>query len=128
MTSWDKFEETRLPPKDAFYSNLNMGDISKYDYEQVQKVWKEFKLINLGEYHDLYPKTDVYLLSNVFETFRNTCLECHKLNLDHFYTSPGLAWNACLRKTGVRLGLLTDPYMLLIFGKGIRCGITQAFH
>ena len=76
MSSWDKFEETKLPPKEAFHSNLNMSDISKYDYEHAQKFWKEFKLNNLGEYHDLYLKTDVLLLSNVLEAFRNTCLEC----------------------------------------------------
>ena len=64
MSSWDKF-----------HSNLNMSDIGKYDYEHAQKVWKEFKLKNLGEYHDLYLKTDVLLLSNVFEAFTNTCLE-----------------------------------------------------
>ena len=76
MSSWDKFKETKLPPKEAFHSNLNMSDISKYDYEHAQKFWKEFKLNNLGEYHDLYLKTDVLLLSNVLEAFRNTCLEC----------------------------------------------------
>ena len=75
MSSWDKFEETKLPPKKAVHSNLNMSDISKCDYEDAQKVWKEFKLLNMGEYHDLYLKTDVLLLSNVFEAFRNTCLE-----------------------------------------------------
>ena len=91
MSSWDKFEETKLPPNKAFHSNLNMSDISKYDYEHAQKVWKEFKLKNLGEYHDLFLKTDVLLLSNMFETFRNNCLEYYELDLAHFYTSPGLA-------------------------------------
>ena len=92
MSSWDKFEETRLRPKEAFHSNLNMSDISDYDNEHAQKVWKEIKLKNLGEYHDLYLKTDVLLPSNVFETFRNTCLEYYRLDSAHFYTSPGLAW------------------------------------
>ena len=105
-----------------------MSGISDYDYEHVQKVWKEFKLKNLGEYHDLYLKTDMLLLSNVFEAFRNTCLEYYKIDLARFYTSPGLAWKACLKKTGVRLELLTDPDMLLMFQKGIRGGITQAVH
>ena len=89
---------------------------------------KKFKLKNLGEYHDFYLKTDVLLLSNVFETFRNNCLEYYKLNPAHFYTSPGLAWQACLKKTGVRLELLTDPDMPLMFEKGIRGGITQSVH
>ena len=128
MSIWDKFEETRLPPKEALHSNLNMSGISDYDYEHAQKVWKEFKLKNLGEYHDLYLKTDMLLLSNVFEAFMNTYLEYYKLDLAHFYTSPGLAWKACLKKMGVRLELLTDPDMLLMFEKGIRGGITQAVH
>ena len=114
--------------KEACHSNLYISDISKYDYGHAQIVWKEFKLKNLGEYHDFYLKTDVLLLSNVFETFRNNCLEYYKLDPAHFYTSPGLAWQACLKKTGVRLELLTDPDMLLMFEKGIRGGITQAVH
>ena len=128
MSSWDKFEETKLPPKEAFHSNLNMSDICKYDYEHAQKVLEGFKLKTLGEYNDLYLKTDVLLLSNMFETFKNTCLEYYKLDLAHFYTSPGLAWQACLKKTSVRIELLTDPDMLLMFEKGIRGGITQAVH
>ena len=128
MTSWDKFKETQLPFKEAFYSKLNMSDISDEDYEHAQKVWKGFDMKNLGEYHDLYLKTDVILLSNVFEAFRNTCLQHYKLDPAHFYTSPGLAWQACLKKTSVRLELLTDPDMLLMFERGIRGGITQAVH
>ena len=74
MTSWDKFKETQLPLKEAFYSKLNMSDISDEVYEHAQKVWKGFDMKNLGEYHDLYLKTDVILLSNVFESFRNESL------------------------------------------------------
>ena len=73
-------------------------------------------------------KTDVLLLSNMSETFRNTCFEYNNLDPAHFYTSPGLAWQACLKKTGVKLELLTDPDMLLMFEKAIRGGITQAVH
>ena len=102
--------------------------ISNYDYEHAQKVWTELKLKSLGEYHYLYLKTDVLLLSTVFETFRNTCLEYYKLDPAHFYTSPGLAWKACLKKTGVKLELLTDADMLLMFERGIRGDITQAVH
>ena len=97
-----------------------MSNISEDDYEHAQRVWKEFRIRNLGEYHDLYLRTDVILLANVFEAFRHTCLE--------HYTSPGLAWKACLRKTRVRLVLLTDPDMLLMFKRGIRGGIMQAVH
>ena len=128
ISSWDKFMETELLPKEAFYSNLNMSNISDDDYQHAQKVWQAFNIENLGEYQDLYLKTDVILLANVFEAFRDTCLEHYKLDAAHFYTSPGLAWKACLKKTGVKLKLLTDPDMLLMFEHGIRGGITQAVH
>ena len=103
MSSWDKFTETELPPKEAFYSNLNMSNISDDDYQHTQNVWKASSIRDLGEYHNLYLKTDVILLANVFKAFRDTCLEHYKLDPAHFYTSPGLAWNACLKKTGVKL-------------------------
>ena len=105
-----------------------MTNISEDDYEHVQRVWKEFRFHNLGDYHDLYLRTNVILLANMFEAFRDTCLEHHKLDPAHFYTSPGLAWKACLRKTRVRLELLTNPDMLLMFKRGVRGGITQAVH
>ena len=98
MSSWDKFTESQLPPKAAFYSNLNMSNVSDDDYEHTQKVWQAFKIKNLVEYHDLYLETDVILLANVFEAFRDTCLEHYELDQAHFYTSPGLAWKACLKK------------------------------
>ena len=124
----DKFKETKLPPNKSFHSNLNMSDIRDHDYEHVHKVWKEYGLKNLGEYHDLYLKTDVLLLSNVSEAFRNTCLEHYKLDLAHFCALPGLAWQACLKYMGIWLELLTDPDMLLMFDHSIQRGITQAVH
>ena len=126
MSSCDRFEETQLPPIEAFYSELNMSSISSDDYQHAQKVWKEFRIHNLGDYHDLYLRTDVVLLANVCEAFRETCLEHYKLDPVHFYTSSGLAWKACLKHTGIRLKLLTDLDMLLMFEHGIRGGITQA--
>ena len=128
MDDWSKFEENQLPPIEEFYSKLNLSGISEYDYDHAQRVWSEFDMKSLGEYHDLYLKTDVLLLANVFETFRRTCLEHYQLDPAHFYTSPGLAWKACLKKTGIRLELLTDPDMLLMFERGTRGGITQAVH
>ena len=126
VNSWDRFNETQLPLKDAFYSNLNMSSINEDDYEHAQRVWEEFRIHNLGNYHDLYLRTDVVLLANVYEAFRDTCLKHYKLDPAHFYTSPGLAWKACLKCTGIRVELLTDPDMLLMFERGIRGGITQA--
>ena len=108
MTSWDRFEES-LPPIEAFYNKLNMSKISEDDYQHVQQVWEEFGIRNLGDYHDLYLRTDVVLLANVFEAFRDTCLKHYSLDPAHFYMSPGLAWKACLKKSRVRLELQTDP-------------------
>ena len=92
-----------------------MSNISEQDYEHAQKVWRAFSLKNLGEYHNLYLKTDIILLANVFKAFRDTSLEYYQIDPNHFYTSPELAWQACLKKTGKKLELLTDPDMLLMF-------------
>ena len=126
MTDWDKFKEMKLPPREAFYSKLNMAGVKGKDYEHANRVWKGFGLKDLGEYHDLYLKTDIILLANVFEAFRKVCLKNDGLDPAHFYTAPGLAWKACLKKTRIRLELLLDPDMLLMFERGIRGGITQS--
>ena len=128
MTNWDKFKEMKLPPREAFYSKLNMAGVREEDYEHARRVWKEFGLKDLGEHHDLYLKTDVILLANVFEEFRKVCLKNYGLDPAHFYTAPGLAWKACLKKTRIRLELLLDPDMLLMFERGIRGGITQSIN
>ena len=103
-----------------------MSGISEKDYQHACKVWNEFDLNNMGNYHDLYLETDVILLANVFESFRKVCLDNYGLDPAHFYTAPGLAWKACLKKTGVNLELSKDPDMLLMFERGIRGGITQS--
>ena len=126
MDSWDKFEETRLPGIEKFYSNLNMSGVIDEDYEHACSIWREFRIRNMGEYHDLYLRTDVVLLANVFKSFRRVCLE--KLDPSHFNTAPGLVWKACLKKTEVELKLLLDPEMLLMFERGIRGRITQSVH
>ena len=84
-----------------------MTNVSDDDHQHAQRVWNEFKINDSGEFHDLCLCTDVILLANVFEAFRDTCPEHYSLDPTHFYTSPGLAWKACLKKTGVRLELLT---------------------
>ena len=126
MTDWDKFKETKLPLREAFYSKLDMAGVREEDYEHSRRVWKEFGLKDLGEYYGLYLKTDVILLANVFEAFRKVCLKNYGLDPAHFYTAPGLAWKACLKKTRIQLKLLLDPDMLLMFERGIRGGITQS--
>ena len=127
VSSWDRFIKTQLPPIDAFYSNLNMSSISEEDYQHAQRVWKEFGICDLGDYHDLYLRTDVVLLANVFEAFRDTCLRHYKLDPAHFYTSPGLAWRTCLKCTGIRLELLTDPDMLLCLSGGSEVELLKRF-
>ena len=128
MDSWDKFKETSLLPAKHFYSNLNLSGVSDEDYQHVCRVWREFVIRNVGEYHDLYLRTEVVLLANIFESFRRVCLKNYALNPSQFYTAPGLAWKACLKKTCIRLELLLDPDMLLMFERGIREGITQSVH
>ena len=80
MDSWEKFDETALPPKDVFPSNLNLEDISNEDFAHAQKVWDVFEIKNLGEYHDLFVKSDTLLLVDAFENFRNKCLEIYELD------------------------------------------------
>ena len=126
VTDWDKFKETKLPLREAFYSKRNMSGVGNEDYEHTNRVWKEFGLKDLGEYHDLYLKTDVILLANVFEAFRKVCLKNYGLDPAHFYTAPRLAWKACLKKMRIRLELSLDLDMLLMFERGIRGGITQS--
>ena len=128
MDDWEKFKENHLPPIEAFYNKLNLSRISECNYGHAQIVWREFGMKDLGDCHDLYLKMDVLLLSNVFETFRMTCLDHYTLDPTHFYTSLRLAWEACLKKTEVSLELLTDPNMLLMFEQGTRGGITQVVH
>ncbi|KAL9959333.1 hypothetical protein ACROYT_G032647 [Oculina patagonica] len=125
MDSWEKFEETSLPEKDKFYSKLNDENITDGDYEHAQNVWKTFGCKTLGDYHDLYVKTDVCLLTDVFENFRKLCLDKYGLDPANYYTSPGLSWDALLKKTGVELELLTDSEMYLFIERGMRGGISM---
>ena len=128
MDSWERFNENTIPPKEAFYSELNLENITDKDYEHVKKVWEAFEIKNLGEYHDLYVQCDTFLLADVFENFRNKCIEIYELDPAHFLSAPGLAWQACLKMTKVELELLTDIDMLLMVEKGTRSGICQAIH
>ena len=98
MNSQEKFDESTLPPKESFYSNLNLEDISDEDYVHTQKVWGVFEINNLGEYHDLYVQSDRLLLADVYENFRNMCLDKYELNPIYFVSASGLAWQACLKK------------------------------
>ena len=123
--SIEKLSETQLPPKDQFYSKLNDEDISDDDYHHALNVWQTFGCKTIRDYHNLYLKSDVLLLADVFENFRKTCLKHYNLDPAHYYTSPGLAWDACLKETGQELELLHDYDMLMMFEKGIRGGMTH---
>ena len=114
--------------KKAFNSKLNLEDSTDEDYTHYKKVLKELGLKNLGEYHDLYVQCDTLLFPDVFENFRNKGIGIYKLDPAHFLSAPGLAWQACLKKTGVKLELLTDYDMLLMVEGGIRGGMCQAIH
>ena len=106
MDSWERFNETFLPPKKDFYSELILEDISDKGYLHAQKVWDVFEVGKLGEYHDLYVQTDIFLLGDVFEKFREKCIEIYGLDPSYFYSAPGLAWQACLKKDRSKIRII----------------------
>ena len=128
MDGWERFDETELPLIDKFYSNLNLTNITKDEYKHAQKVWNTFKIKNLGEYHDLYVQCDTTQLADNFEQFRTLCLKEYELDPAYFCTTPGLAIDACLKMTDIKLELLPDNDMVLMFEKGLREGISPAIH
>lgn len=123
MDSFEKFNH-KLPSKEDFYSILNDQHISNEDYEHAQNVWNKFSLKNMGDYHNSYLKSDILLLADVFENFRNTCLEYYKLDPCHYFTSPGLSWDAMSKMTNIKLELMTDIDMFQFIEKGLRGGIS----
>ena len=126
--SWEKLQEVQFPYKEKIYSSLNNTDVSTEDYERAFKIYSEFNCQNLGEYSDLYLKTDVCLLADVCENFRDTCLQYYKLDPAHYLSSPGLAWDAMLKMTGVKLYLITDIDMENMVQLGMRGGISTIIH
>ena len=105
-----------------------MEDIDDIDYRHGSNVFKGFKLENLGDYHDVYVQSDTLLLADVFENFRDMCIKDYELDPAHFLSLPGLAWQACLKKTNIELELLTDYDMLLMVEEGIRGRICHSIH
>lgn len=125
IDSEERLDETCLPSRETFYSSLNEETVSAVDYAHAQNVWERFSLRTLGEYSDLYLKTDVLLLADIFENFRDTCLQSYTLDPAYYYTLPGYTWDAMMKKTGVKFELLTDIDMVLFVERGIRGGLSQ---
>ena len=88
IDDWEKFNKTSLLEKEDFYSHLNVKDITDADYVHAKKVCKDFEIGNLGEYHDLYVQSNKVLLVDLFENFKNMCLEIYKLNPAKFLPAP----------------------------------------
>ena len=120
MDSFKRFNEDKLPDKCEFFSSLKDKCINKEEYDRAINIWNVFKIKSLGEYHDLYLKTNVLLLADVFEKFIKTCLEYYKLDPYHYFSSPGLSWDVMLKMTGVKLELISDINMHLFIEEGIR--------
>jgi len=116
--SWSKLDETRLPRKRDFYSTLTETGIKETEYEHAKEVWDHFGCSTLGEYSDLYLKIDVLLLADVFENFRDLCMRAYNLDAAHYYTAPGLSFDAMLKFTRQKLELLSEYDMLLMFENG----------
>ena len=106
MDTEEKFNDTKLPPREAFYSKLSGRGIKEKDYNHAWNVWNTFKMKSFKEYHELYNITDVLLLADVFENFRDLCLKIYGLDPVYYFTAPGLAWDACLKMTNIDLGII----------------------
>lgn len=125
MDSLEKYNVTSLPNRGDFYNKLIRTHISKQDYAHAGTVWNTFNMKNMKDYTLLYNQSDVLLLADIMENFRDLCMQTYKLDPAWFFTAPGLAWSAMLKTTGVQLELLTDYNMILMIGNGIRGGLSQ---
>ena len=124
FNSFKKFNESRLPDIFEFFSSLKNRGINEKEYQRAINVWKVFKVKKLGEYYDLYLKTDVLLSCDVFEKFLKSSLEYYCLDPSHYFSSPGLSWDAMLKMTKIKLELISNTDMRLFIEKGMRGGIS----
>ncbi|CAG9769728.1 unnamed protein product [Ceutorhynchus assimilis] len=125
VDSFSKLDDTKLLSIDGFYNDLRKEAINRKDYERAQKVWNLFKCKTLGQYSDIYLKSDVLILADVFENFRDVCLSTYGLDPCQYYTAPGLSFDAALKTTAIELELLTDIDMIHFLKRGIRGGVSQ---
>ena len=128
MDSFQKFSQTQLPKREDFYSLLTDEEISEEEYAHAGKVWETFGIENMGQYHDLYLKSDVLLLADIFENFREQYLDTYGLDPAHYVSLPSSSWDAMQKMTDVRLDLLSDVDMLNFIEKGTRGGISTITH
>ena len=135
MNSFERFNEKKLPARKYFYSStkdgkigddgkISDGHISVKDYLTCEKIWDKFEMKNMGDYHDHYLKKDVLLLADVFEKFISTCIKYYELDPCHYFSSPGLSWDAMLKMTGVKLEKILDIEKCLFIEKGLRGGFS----
>ena len=124
MKDFAEVYTAELPTKDQFCSILNDQHITDDEYDHANKVWNTFMIKTMGEYHDLYLVSDVLLLTDVFENFSKTCMQYYKLDPCHYFTSPGLSWDAMLKMTNIKLELMTDIDMFQFIEKGMRGGVS----
>ena len=133
INNFKRFNEEKLPPRKYFFSSakkgkidndgkISNGHVSVKNYLTCEKIWNKFDMKNMGDYHDHYFKKDVLLLANVFEKFIDTCLKFYRLDPCHYFSSPGLSWDAML--TEIRLEKILDIDKYLFIEKGLRGGIS----
>ena len=128
MNSMECFNETSLPGEEAFYNSLENKPVTKKEYQHAKSVWAGLNCVSMRDYHDHYLKTDVLLLTDIFENFRVMAKETYKLDPVHYYSLPGLSWDAMLKYTKVELELITDLDIYQMVEKGMRGGISQISH
>ena len=117
LNSFDRFKETPLPDKELFYSTLRNSNVTDQDYDHAINVWNKFIMKTFGDYHDIYLKSDVLLLADIFENFRDLCWSYYKLDPVHYYGTPEITWDACLKMSRQTLELITDPAIYLFIEK-----------
>ncbi|GBN83506.1 hypothetical protein AVEN_266027-1 [Araneus ventricosus] len=120
MDDFSKFDETKLPAREHFFSSLSGELVSEDEYAFANEVWQTLQLKTLGDYHDVYLIADVLLLGDVFQNFRSLCLEFYQIDPCHLLTAPGLAWQSFLKMSKVKLELIQDPNMYLFLEQEIR--------
>ncbi|CAF4934088.1 unnamed protein product [Pieris macdunnoughi] len=125
IKDFDTLNYNQLPDLPHFYSSLTDSIISNEDYNHAKDVWNHFNCKNMLDYSNLYLKTDVLLLADIFENFRRVCIKTYDLDPAHYYTAPGLSWDAMLKHTKTEIELLSDIDMIAFIKSGIRGGVSQ---